>query len=109
MLEKLTSDNIILQAQLNYFIKTISKDTDKIEEITSTVQHQNENENENLDSTNEKKVDELLQPWPHHFKFPKQKFSEILINKLAAKESLGSGEINEILTVLFKEILIYVK
>jgi hypothetical protein len=107
MLEKLTSDNIILQAHLNYFIKTISTEPDKIEEIITTVQYQNENEN--LDSINEKKVDELLQPWPHHFKFPKQKLSEILINKLEAKESLGSGEINEILTVLFKEILIYVK
>jgi hypothetical protein len=109
MLEKLTSENIILQAQLNYFIKTICTEPDKIEEIISTVQHQNENENENLDSINEKKVDELLQPWPHHFKFPKQKLSEILIIKFEAKESLGSGEINEILTVLFKEILIYVK
>ena len=109
MLVKLTSDDIVLQAQLNYFIKTISSDSDIIVEIISTVQQQNENENENLDSINEKKVDELLQPWPHHFKFPKQKLSEILINKLEAKESLGSGEINEILTVLFKEILIYVK
>jgi len=54
MLEKLTSDDIVLQAQLNYFIKTISSDSDIIVEIISTVQQQNENENENLDSINEK-------------------------------------------------------